>query len=107
MLDQSVMYWVVLGVVNIPVILLVGWGVFGDWGGFVEALGYAIKPDLLSWMQGEMMDDWWAEMKLWVFVAGCGAVIYLEHILLQKLVFGGGEEAVETAMAVMRAVGVA
>jgi len=97
-MDPSVTYWVILSLAMSPVYVLLGWGVFDDLSGFVEALKYAIKPDLMSWMQGEWAEDWWAEMRLYAWVFACAALTVGAHLALQKTVFA--DKGDETARAV-------
>ena len=44
---------------------------FGDGEGFLECVRFWIRPDIFSWVRGEGLDDWWAEMKLgaWLVIA--------------------------------------
>ena len=37
---------------------------FHDRHDYGEAWKYSWKPDLFSWIDGELMDDWWASWKL-------------------------------------------
>lgn len=46
---------------------------FGCKEGFFECIGYWLKPDILSWFQGEHLEDCWAEMKLFLWL-GCGGL---------------------------------
>lgn len=82
-------YWVVLIVANTPVYAAIGWVMFDGFEGFFESLKYAIKPDILSWIQGEGIDDMWNELKLFGFVALCGLLVYGEYWVLAKYVLGG------------------
>ena len=47
---------------------------FGDAEGFSECLWYSLKPDILSWLNGEGIDDWWAETKLGIWLL-CGSAV--------------------------------
>lgn len=54
---------------------------FRDWSGFWDCIVFWLKPDWISWFQGEGVDDWWAELKLGVWIAlsaGGGFLTYLE-----------------------------
>jgi hypothetical protein len=42
---------------------------FKDWSGFRECLVYCLKPDWISWFQGEGVEDWWSELKMFVWMA--------------------------------------
>ncbi|MEM7478692.1 MAG: hypothetical protein AAF483_27220 [Planctomycetota bacterium] len=75
-------------VVGVVVLALLYWLIFEDWDDFCEAVGYAFKPDIISWFQGEGFDDWWAEMKLYMMIALSGFAGYGTFVGLTKL-FGG------------------
>jgi|TARA_B100000676_G_scaffold258073_1_gene266265 hypothetical protein len=60
------MYFVaiILGlVVGIGVMVVLYKPIFGDWEGFTEALGYTFKPDIWSWFNGELFEDFWNTFK--------------------------------------------
>ena len=75
---------IILGVVNIPVYLVLGSLFFGSWGNFWECIIFWFKPDLWSAFDGEFFDDWFAELKLGIFIAACGACVYAEYALIDK-----------------------
>lgn len=75
---MSLTAWIILGVVNIPLYLLVGRFFFKDWDSFGEAIYYWFKPDILSWFDGEHTDDFFAELKLGLFIAACGGLVWVE-----------------------------
>ncbi len=76
---------VILIVVNIPRYLGVGKVIFGGWDGFLEALKFWIKPDLMSWFNGEYWEDWAAELKLGLFLVICGVAVWGEYALITRL----------------------
>jgi len=80
--------WIVIAVVNIPLYLFLIWVIFDDLAGFVEALKYAIKPDLLSMIQGEWDKDWTAELKLLAFTAASTGAVIGEGWLLAHHILG-------------------
>ena len=55
--------------------VFVGNLIFTDWGEFGDAIVYWLKPDVVSWFQGEGMEDFFAEFKLG-FMAICGFATY-------------------------------
>lgn len=79
-------YWVILIAANTPLFAAVAWVMFDNLEGFFESVKYAIKPDIISWIQGEGYDDLWAELKLFAFLALCILFVYAEHWLLMKYV---------------------
>ncbi|AQT66953.1 hypothetical protein STSP2_00091 [Anaerohalosphaera lusitana] len=77
--------WVVLGVVNIPIYVGLGWVFFRDWDGFWEAIRFWLTPDVFSMFTGEFFDDWWAESKLAAWVILCGACVIGEGLLINTM----------------------
>lgn len=74
--------WGGLGLANLPLIIVYGKLIFGDFQGFLDCLPFWFQPDFMSWWDGELFEDWWASFKLWIFVASCGAVISAEYAFL-------------------------
>jgi len=79
--------WITLGVVNIPVYVMAGSWVFGNWDGFKEGLRLAIQPDWWSFIKGELAEDWQEGFRMFLFVIICAAAVIGEAWLL-SLVFG-------------------
>ncbi len=77
--------WVALGVVNVPVYWGLGWVMFNSWDEFGEAVRFWITPDLFSAFRGEFAADWWAEIKLGIWVSGCTGCVYGEAYLIDKI----------------------
>ena len=42
--------------------------IFGCWDELSDALSFWLTPDIFSWIRGEAMDDFFAEMKLGVWI---------------------------------------
>jgi hypothetical protein len=42
---------------------------FDGWEDFADCIGYWFTPDVLSLFRGEWTEDWWAEMRLLIFLA--------------------------------------
>lgn len=76
---------IILAVVNIPVYLYLGKLFFGDWAGFWEVVRFWFTPDIISAFRGEYWEDWSAELKLGIFLVGCGAIVYGEYLLISKI----------------------
>lgn len=52
---------------------------FGDFDHFQECIGYCLKPDILSWFNGEYHKDRTSELKvgLWMMLSGgAGFVVF-------------------------------
>lgn len=71
---------IVSGVIaGIAVMALLFKPMFDDFDGFVECMRYAWAPDIWSWINGEGLEDMWAEMKLgfwWLCGIGAGFGVY-------------------------------
>jgi hypothetical protein len=52
--------------------------IFGDIASLFEAFKYSLKPDWVSWWQGEGMQDFWNEMKLGIFLFLCVGLYFVE-----------------------------
>jgi hypothetical protein len=62
--------WLLMLALNSPVYLLWGWVLFRHWDEFWEAIVFWLKPDFWSLLDGEYLDDIYAEAKLaiWFFL---------------------------------------
>lgn len=56
--------WIPAGVVGLWLAVKLWRGLFGSWGGFLEALRYSHQPGWLSLLRGELGEDLKAEAKL-------------------------------------------
>ncbi len=79
---MGTMGWVVLGIVNIPVYWGLGWVLFRSLDDFLESIRFWLTPDLFSAFRGEFMDDWWAELKLGLWIAACTGCVFGEAYLI-------------------------
>ncbi len=77
---------IILAVLNVPIYFLLGKCMFDDWAGFLECMKYWVTPDSWSFFKGEALDDWFAEMKLFIWMAGCIGAVLGEYYLLAKYV---------------------
>ena len=57
---------------------------FDDWDGFWECVRYYLTPDIISLFRGEWGEDWWATMKLGVYVAFSAGSGYLAFVKLHQ-----------------------
>jgi hypothetical protein len=87
MSKKDITFFVILGVGNIPIYILLGKLLFEDWEGFKEAVGYLFTPDFWSFFEGEWLEDRWAELKLGLFVILCGALWLGELVLITKIFY--------------------
>ena len=60
---------------------------FRDLEDFQECLEYALKPDMLSWVSGDLGADLWAELKLGAWIA-CGLIAGLGAYVGLRALFG-------------------
>ena len=75
--------WIgVLAAIDIPVFYFYGKLLFGDLQGFIDAVWFWFKPDLWSFLDNQFFEDWWAEFKLGLFFATCGAAIAAEYFFV-------------------------
>lgn len=89
------MYWPVLIVANIPVYLFVGWLVFDTKGKAAETIFQTVLavlraillPGFVRVLMGA--EDEGSPWDLFLFIGGCTAIVWGEHLLLTKFVFGG------------------
>ena len=84
-METQAIYIVILATVNIPVYILLGKLMFGDWEGFWESIKFWLKPDILSLFHGEHWEDSIAEFKLGIFCALCFGIVFLEYLGIAKL----------------------
>lgn len=85
MLEQSWGYWAVLVAANFPAYALAGWACFGGWGEFWRCLRTSVTPEVISMMRGESAQTWFAEFRLFTYIAGCALIVLVEHWGLVKL----------------------
>ena len=59
--------------------------VFGDADDFYDCVKFWLTPDIISFFRGEGVDDYWAEMKLFFWLAVGAATGYAVHALISHL----------------------
>ena len=60
--------------------------IFGDKETFIDCIKFWIKPNFLSWLNGEGFDDWISEMKLTLWLGlGVGTGIIVHHLLMSQV----------------------
>ena len=73
--------------VGVAVFVLVAWMMyrilFDSWEEFKESVHYWLKPDLVSLIEGDYENDWWAEMKLFVWLLPSVGMGYGVYCVLQ------------------------
>lgn len=67
-MDNASIAFIICGVLNIPLLFLIGKWLFGDWYEFWDAIKFWLTPDIVSLLTGEYWSDNKAELKLAVFV---------------------------------------
>ena len=64
---------------GLVLLVALGWAIFGSKENFFEAVRFYLTPNIISLFRGEMHEDWWAEMKIFLWLAGsagCGAAVW-------------------------------
>jgi hypothetical protein len=79
---MSTVGWIILMVANLPLYGLVGWVLFKDWDNFWDCVKFWLTPDIISLFRGEWMEDQWAQMKLFVWLALCAGAVLAEGLAL-------------------------
>ncbi|MBT3378248.1 MAG: hypothetical protein HN742_38350 [Lentisphaerae bacterium] len=77
---------IIIAILNLPLYFFWGKFMFSDWAGFMDAIKFWLTPDSWSFWRGEAMDDWFAEMKLFFWIAGSVAAVFGEYYLVQKYI---------------------
>lgn len=84
MTAEQIGFWVVAGLLDIPVFLFVGKLFFKDMDGFIEAVVFLFTPDILSAAGGDFWNDRFASLMLVIFLLICGGIGYWEYTLFVK-----------------------
>jgi len=59
----------------VPVSLWLWHRFFDDWDDFLECLRYWFQPDWVSLLRGEWQEDWWATLRLLIYLVCCAAIV--------------------------------
>ena len=63
-MPDMIRIWLLLFLLHLPVYFLWGWFLFRSWGDFWDAIVFWFQPDWWSMLDGEYLDDLYAESKL-------------------------------------------
>lgn len=66
----------VLGLVDIALIVWIWQTLFPTWGDVFHAVGYWMKPDWLSMIEGDWLEDSWETGKLFLALALTALLVY-------------------------------
>jgi len=77
--------WAILIIANLPLYWLFAWLLFRTWENFSEALRFWITPDSWSFINGEFLNDWYAEAKLGLWIAASAGCVFAEAYALEGL----------------------
>ena len=59
-----------LGVITAVAGLIATWRImFRDWNDFADCLKFAMTPDFLSWLSGDLLDDWLGSWRFGIWLA--------------------------------------
>lgn len=81
---------ILLAVVNIPLYWCLYRALFTDVDELADAIKFWITPEIFSAFRGEYVDDIWAELKLFLLVGGCIALVIVEYGALQVYLANSG-----------------
>lgn len=84
-ISVSTSLWIILGLANIPIYMLIGKIFFDSSDDFGDTVMFIIQPDFLSLFRGENFKDVWHSYKFGMFLAVLGAVVTGEHTLISYL----------------------
>ena len=84
MVTKDYVFLGILAVGNIPVYILIGKMLFEDWEEFKEAVGYLFTPNVFSYIFGELDEDFWATVKMFIFIVLCIFLWTGELVLITK-----------------------
>ena len=71
--------WFEAGILSIPLYCDMGYTVFDSWDDFLNSLRYWFQPDWLSLLRGEFADDFFATLKMIIFLIFCVAATFFIH----------------------------
>lgn len=89
MFENPVSLILTLVALNLPLYWVLVRILFGGAEGFLEAIRYALTPDLLSMFFGELGSDWSAEIKLGLFGLISTGAVWGEYLLLAPILLIG------------------
>lgn len=69
---------------NLPLIVFLGYAIFGSWAGLGQSIRYALQPNWISFIAGEGFEDFWASLKLWLFFLAVFLTLHGEYQFLLK-----------------------
>ena len=78
--------WIILGIVNIPSYFFIGKIIFKTWEDFGESIRFWLTPDIFSAFNGEYWEDWIGELKLGLWIAFCWGSVFLEGLLIDRII---------------------
>ena len=87
MVKKDFIFLGILAVGNIPIYILIGKVLFGDWEAFKEAVGYLFTPNIFSYIFDELSDDFWATVKMFLFIVLCILLWTGELVLITKFFY--------------------
>ncbi len=77
---------IITAVFHVFVIFLLFKLIFGNFASFMEACKYGLKPDWISWWQGDGWADFWNEAKLKIFIFLIFALYGLELVMYRMYI---------------------
>ena len=71
-----------LAILNIPVYWFLGRFMFGDLQGLGDSIKQGIEFDIISFIKGNLLDDWWHTAKIIIFLFFCYQAVAFEYRFL-------------------------
>lgn len=82
-----VMEWVVIAVCTTPLYVLLGWAMFGGWGGFLQGIRDLLEPDWFAMLRGDFDDEeTWPAIKVMLFLALCVGFTFAVRFVAQAYI---------------------
>lgn len=92
--EQTTITVLVIIVLNIPLYFWIARQFFRDLADFGECVFFWLKPDILSWVDGTLRDDFAGTLRLLGWIGLCALITFLEVVmilaLLDRFLVSGG-----------------
>ena len=81
--------WILLTLINVPIVIGAWWLLFRTWGEFWYCFKYIIKPNMVSWIWGEYLEDATSSLKIILWFLLIPGLYFGELFLLPNSWTGG------------------
>ena len=76
----------ILIVLNVPVFLFIGRGMFGSWSFFLSCFKWNFIPDWFSFLAGKIRRDYEGENRTGLYFFYCVSIVMIELIIISNFV---------------------